>query len=174
MIIHTSRLELIPCSLDFAQTIIIDKTAAEKLIDAHVPDEWMTGSLQHYLPVYLQQLQADPEMLMWGIWLMIQREERVMVGDIGFKGKPDSAGTIDLGYKVLSAYRRQGYAYEAAQALVDWAFKQPRVKRIIAQTLVDNMPSIRVLEKLGMQRIRVEDDYIHWELKSGIKISGSI
>ena len=46
--------------------------------------------------------------------------------------------------------QRQGYATEAAQALIDFAFQQLRVKRLIATTEYDNAASIGVMRKLGM------------------------
>jgi [ribosomal protein S5]-alanine N-acetyltransferase len=47
--------------------------------------------------------------------------------------------------------QRQGYATEAAQALIDFAFQQLRVKRLIATTEYDNAASIGVMRKLGMR-----------------------
>ena len=47
--------------------------------------------------------------------------------------------------------QRQGYATEAAQALIDFAFLQLRVKRLIATTEYDNAASMGVMLKLGMR-----------------------
>jgi RimJ/RimL family protein N-acetyltransferase len=47
-------------------------------------------------------------------------------------------------------HQRNGYATEAAQALIDFAFQQLRVKRLIATTEYDNAASIGVMRKLGM------------------------
>jgi RimJ/RimL family protein N-acetyltransferase len=47
-------------------------------------------------------------------------------------------------------HQRQGYATEAAPALIDFAFQQLRVKRLIATTEYDNAASIGVMRKLGM------------------------
>jgi [ribosomal protein S5]-alanine N-acetyltransferase len=47
--------------------------------------------------------------------------------------------------------QRQGYATEAAQALIDFAFQQLRVKRLIATAEYDNAASIGVMRKLGMK-----------------------
>ena len=48
-------------------------------------------------------------------------------------------------------HQRHGYAAEAAQALIDFAFQQLRVKRLIATTEHDNAASIGVMRKLGMR-----------------------
>ena len=46
----------------------------------------------------------------------------------------------------------RGYATEAARTLIDWAIGQPQVVRIWTVVDVDNVASIRVLEKVGMIR----------------------
>lgn len=56
-----------------------------------------------------------------------------------------------LFYAISPRYRRQGYAAEAAQALVDYAFEKLGLKRIIAETNYDNTGSIGVMQKLGMR-----------------------
>ncbi len=68
------------------------------------------------------------------------------------------AGAHEQMYKVEFAYhlaRRewgQGYAPEAAGALVHWALGQPTIHRIWTTCDVDNIRSVRVLEKLGLER----------------------
>jgi ribosomal-protein-alanine N-acetyltransferase len=56
-----------------------------------------------------------------------------------------------LFYAISPAHRRQGYATEAARALIDYAFQHLRLKRIIAETDYDNIASIAVMKKLGMR-----------------------
>lgn len=46
----------------------------------------------------------------------------------------------------------RGYATEATRGLIDRAFLDPRVERVVATTLPDRVPSIRVVEKLGFER----------------------
>ncbi len=46
----------------------------------------------------------------------------------------------------------RGYATEATRGLIDRAFADPRVERVIATTLPDRVASIRVVEKLGFER----------------------
>jgi RimJ/RimL family protein N-acetyltransferase len=57
---------------------------------------------------------------------------------------------IGLFWAIDPDQQRQGYATEAAQALIDFAFQQLRVKRLIATTEYDNVASIGVMRKLGM------------------------
>ncbi len=48
-------------------------------------------------------------------------------------------------------YQRQGYATEAAQAMIGYAFQQLRIKRIIATTEHSNVASQGVMKKAGMK-----------------------
>lgn len=52
------------------------------------------------------------------------------------------------------AYQRQGYATEAVQAMIAYAFKQLRLKRIIATTAYANVASQGVMRKIGMKIMR--------------------
>lgn len=150
--VSSDRLELVACTLAVAHGILHDRDRAETLLRARIPEDWPLPALRGYLPYYVQMLTGDPATLGWGIWLVVHAADRVVIGDIGFKGRSEGAETVDIGYSILPAYRNQGYAYEAARALVDWAFRQPGITRVIATCLPTNTPSVRVLEKLGMQR----------------------
>lgn len=59
-----------------------------------------------------------------------------------------------LYWAVASAHQRQGYAVEAGRALVEYAFTQLNLKRVVATTTYDNLASIGVMRKLGMHIAR--------------------
>jgi RimJ/RimL family protein N-acetyltransferase len=69
---------------------------------------------------------------------------------------PDRLFTPEVGlYWVIDPeHRRLGYAAEAARALVDHAFTQMRLKRILATTEHENAASQGVMRRLGMQIAR--------------------
>jgi RimJ/RimL family protein N-acetyltransferase len=56
-----------------------------------------------------------------------------------------------LFYAISPTHQRQGFAIEAAQALIEYAFKELRLKRVIATTTYDNLGSQGVMRKLGMR-----------------------
>jgi len=58
----------------------------------------------------------------------------------------------EIGYTIAPASQRQGYATEAVQAMVAYAFGTLRLHRIMAVADCRNLPSIRLLERLGMRR----------------------
>jgi RimJ/RimL family protein N-acetyltransferase len=56
-----------------------------------------------------------------------------------------------LFYAISPAHQIQGYASEAAQALIDYAFNELKLRRVIATTTYDNAASMGVMRKLGMR-----------------------
>lgn len=58
---------------------------------------------------------------------------------------------VGLFWAIAPAHRRQGYAAEAAGALIEWMFTKQRLGRIIATTGTENVASQAVMRRLGMQ-----------------------
>jgi len=73
---------------------------------------------------------------------------------------------VEIGYSILEDHQNRGLAPEAVGELIDWAFSHENVHRIIAQTLPDLRPSIRVLEKRGFAFVGdgLEDGAILYQL----------
>ena len=165
MELRTERLELIAATAEVAGAALSDPAEVERRLGVRVPDGWPSDDLRDILPGYARDA-ADPGLLGWGPWLMVEAVERVVVGDIGFHRRPDDAGAVEVGYGVLPEYRRRGYAFEAARALVDWAFTQPGVRRVVAECEADNVGSIRILERLGMRRVGAEGNLLRWALEA--------
>ncbi len=164
--LQTGRLTLVPFTLERVRAAVYDRAALARLLNAHVPDEWPNPDLGEILPMILEARLKDPAEAAWSA-LILHTADRALIGDIGFKGGPDAEGTVEIGYGIIPSYRGQGYASEAAQAMIAWAFAQPGVRRVTAECLADNAGSIRVLEKVGMRRTGTKDSeegqLITWE-----------
>ncbi|MCW8127285.1 GNAT family N-acetyltransferase [Microbulbifer halophilus] len=65
--------------------------------------------------------------------------------------KRDGLDDVDIGFAFLPDYRKQGYAQEAAEAVMEYGRDVIGLERIIAIAHPDNESSIRLLEKLGLQ-----------------------
>jgi RimJ/RimL family protein N-acetyltransferase len=83
-----------------------------------------------------------------------------MIGHIGFHTQPGAEylrdlapGGVEYGYTVFSAFRRQGYAHEACEALMQWAYQEHQVTRFVVSIRPDNIPSRRLAEGFGFKRI---------------------
>jgi len=105
------------------------------------------------LPEYLQEYQDLPPGL--GSFAAIQKETGQMAGR--FSLKPANSygltGGTELGYRLYPACWGRGLATEGAQALIELAFEQLHLDRVLATMMADNTGSWRVMEKCGLRRI---------------------
>lgn len=148
MEIETARLLMIPCDSHSLQ-----------VIEAQNYDN---GS---EIAKHLKELEDDPTLYGWGSWLVLQKSDGVIIGDGGFKGKPNSGHEVEVGYGFLETCWGKGYATEAVEGLMDRVFNGMAIKKVTAETNWDNLGSIRVLEKVGMVKTKITEDLVYWELK---------
>jgi RimJ/RimL family protein N-acetyltransferase len=74
-----------------------------------------------------------------------------LIGNAGIRIKTAGGHEADIGYELDPQHWGQGYASEAARALVRFGFEELHLHRISAHCLAENVASVRVLEKLGMR-----------------------
>jgi RimJ/RimL family protein N-acetyltransferase len=96
----------------------------------------------------LKTLVAMYERLGFGLYLTELKGESVPIGICGLI-KRDSLEDVDIGFAFLPKFRRHGYAYESAAAVVEYGKRTFGLKRLVAITSPDNYGSARLLEKLG-------------------------
>ncbi len=87
-----------------------------------------------------------------GRWAMHIKETNEFIGWCGLKYRPDLDET-DLGYRLMQKAWGQGYATEAARYTLNYGFSKLNLPRITARAHIENIASIKVLEKLGMDYI---------------------
>jgi [ribosomal protein S5]-alanine N-acetyltransferase len=81
---------------------------------------------------------------------IVLRAEGRLIGNCGVRKKSPDALEADMGYEIAPPYWGQGYATEAARAILAFGFDELKLHRISATCLADNLASARVLEKIGM------------------------
>ncbi len=131
----TKRLKLYPASREQMESMIA-QTRDPELRKAY--GEMLAAAL------------GDPDRWAWFAMWRIELHDGTLVGDLCFKGlRPD--GRVEIGYGLQEAWFGQGYATEAVSAAIDWAFLQPGVLAVEAETDPSNRASMRVLQKCGFQ-----------------------
>lgn len=128
----------------------------------------------------VREFAADPQVWQWiGRGTSTEAETRAFLHEceekwaaapqvawhfaVTLRATGDLAGTCDIrtygdrsealiGYAFQQRYWGQGYATEAARALLDFGFGELGFHRIAANVWAPNLPSCRVLEKVGMTR----------------------
>jgi len=160
----TDRLELFPLPCAAAAALPADREVAAEAIGAGLSPDWPAIDLLDVLPMHAA---AGSERAHYGVWVIVERATRMVVGDIGFFGPPGADATVEIGYSVVPGSRRQGYATEAARALVAWAREQPGVDTVLAACEEGNTASIRTLERIGFSRCGSGDGRLRWRLDRG-------
>lgn len=152
MELRTPRLRLVSGTLAIAIAEMEDRHALGSLLGARIPRAWPPETLGDALDYFRGLYESYPDWEGWLGWYAIRTDASispVLCASLGFKGAPDDDGMVEIGYSVLPAFRRQGLATEMVAALVAWAWAQPDVRVIEAETTRDNRGSMRVLERNG-------------------------
>lgn len=112
----------------------------------------------------LRMLERDPgDDDVFAMYHVVERATGALAGHIGFKGAPDLAGSVRIGYAIVSGVRRRGYAVEAVQWLLGLANAHPGVRTVRADTDRGNVASQRVLERSGFALVRREAATLFYE-----------
>ena len=167
--LHSTRLDFRPLPAAVAQVLPHDRETAARLLGLRLPVEWPQADLLDVLPI---QAAAGSQDEAFGVWVMIERESETVIGDIGFTGPPGEDGSVEVGYSVIPDRRGRGYATEAARVIVDWALAQPRVRAVVANCSRENVPSIRVLERIGFVSTGETDGQFRWRLQGSLASGG--
>jgi ribosomal-protein-alanine N-acetyltransferase len=158
--IRTARLELIAFDPLAIRALLDGKRAeAERIIGMELPAEFPApDDLDGFLPIQLQRMEAAPHRRAWTARLMRSRAGEA-VGHCGFHGPPEIIGRAEIGYTVFEKFRGQGYAKEAAGALVRWAFRRGE-KDVYATVSPDNAASLAVVRSLGFRQVGTQLDEV--------------
>jgi RimJ/RimL family protein N-acetyltransferase len=147
-IVVTARLELVPVTLEIINADLHCRDQLPRLLEAEIGEGWPPPLCDVAAMERVKQaLVADPALGGWTAWYWILRSPRVLIGLSGFKGRPHD-GVVEIGYTSLEQYHRRGFATEAINSMVDWAFSQG-VRSVAAETLPELVASQRVLLRTG-------------------------
>jgi RimJ/RimL family protein N-acetyltransferase len=106
------------------------------------------------------KMYSQIERLGFGNYTVIRKKDGAKMGTCGLHDRDGLKG-IDIGFAFLPEYEGKGYAFEAAERLKIAAFEDFLLDEIIAITLPDNLPSKKLLEKIGLsfsQMIKLPND----------------
>jgi RimJ/RimL family protein N-acetyltransferase len=158
-IIHSPRLELIALSPEFLNASINDDLeTASRFIGLNVPSDWLEA--KWLMEMRLAKIRENPALEPWLLRAVGLRDTKTMIGFIGFHTLPGAEylnsyapGSVEFGYTIFPDYRRQGYASEAVQTLMDWATHEHNVTRFVVSISPANEPSLRVAQKFGFRKV---------------------
>ena len=149
--------ELVPEDYDDAASILLDDEIMRKMsayVSETLVNRWLNRKLEQY---------RDYGYSHWHVSL---KETGEFVGIIGIAPETvEDAEYTGLGYLIRREHQRKGYAYEGAQACLEWAFRELHPGKIIAEIDADNLPSRLLAEKLGMA---CEKEYLRFNGETNV------
>ena len=158
-LVRTPRLDLTPLGADALDALLAgDGARLGALTGARFRDPAPPPYMADALPVVRDRLRARPAEAPWWNWLIVDRESGEAVGSVAFGGPVSPDGAVLVGYAIYADFEGRGYATEAVQALVGWAFGQPGVREVRALAPVWNTPALRVAENVGMRPVAADED----------------
>lgn len=105
------------------------------------------------LQLFIQQSQESPRQK---FQLAICDKDGVVMGSCGIR--LEAAGQASIGFELGVPWQRKGRAREAAQAMLEFAFRELQVDRVYAETLAENHGASRLCQSLGMRRVETGID----------------
>ena len=154
MSIKTAHLALTPYSPEQLLALIEDEKRFEESFGMPAADGLRSFVVSHEVsPAWLASLRESREADPWVHgFAIVHQETGSVIGNLGFTGPPDDGGVVEIAYGIVPAFQGRGFATEAAEAGIAFAFASDRVRLIRAHTLPTSGPSTRVLTKCGFKR----------------------
>jgi RimJ/RimL family protein N-acetyltransferase len=93
-------------------------------------------------------------LLGFGLWMVTESESGLTIGYAGLAVPtffPEVLPAVEVGWRLDPSAWGHGYATEAAEAALGCAFEVLKLNEVISLPQVDNPPSIRVAQRIGMR-----------------------
>ena len=105
---------------------------------------------------FYKRIQSEFERNGWGLYAVELKSNGTFIGyvglhEIGFDS--DFTSGVEIGWRLAADYHNQGLATEAAKEVLKHA-KQKGLTRLYSFTAKQNYPSERVMQKIGMTKVR--------------------
>lgn len=160
--IHTERMALHSLDLQHIEALLAGQEAAVEAAGVSLQPQDFDDD-RSVLIMRRDQLSADTTERPWLLRVAVGQDGSI-VGRVGFHAPPDNSGSVEIGYRVLPAFRGQGYATELAVGLMEWG-RGNGATSCVASVRPDNAPSLTIIGKLGFVRTgqQIDDeDGIEW------------
>ncbi len=111
----------------------------------------------------MQRLRAGIDDRGWGLWAVELKDTRQFIGftglNIPFHAELPFNPCTEIGWRIAKPFWGKGYATEAAHASLWFAFEKLVLDEVVAFTAVLNLPSARVMQRIGM--IDTGQNFLH-------------
>lgn len=154
--LQTERLmlrPLLPSDVDF-----VYRHFSSKAVNQYLKDEEPVQTVEQAQAIVdFYQVKGK----LYNRWVLERKEDGQQIGTCGFHRWNLSCSRAEVGYDLGEAFWGQGYMQEAMKAALRFGFEEMGLNRIEAFVDVENMPSLKVLKRMGFQREGVLREYYY-------------
>lgn len=152
-VIETERLFLMPMRLRFLNSTCeyaTDKNAIKYMV--FLPHDSLEETRNFILDCENEQQKDVPEFYEYAMVY-----EGCHAGTVSLYFSDECPGTAELGWVINPRFQHRGLCVEAAQALIKFAEEELNIKHFVAHCDTANVPSMKVMERLGMVKVSETD-----------------
>jgi RimJ/RimL family protein N-acetyltransferase len=160
----TDRLVIRDWSID-------DAEAAQQIYGSSEVTHWLTPAMDRINDIAAMRSvlhaweEAQPNLLPpRGRWAVERRDTGEVVGGLGIRLLPPYEEDLELSWQLHPDAWGQGYATEASEALVKWAFTQD-ADELFAVARLNNVRAVATTKRLGMQWVGETTKYYDLRLQ---------
>jgi [ribosomal protein S5]-alanine N-acetyltransferase len=166
MKLETERLNLIPLTFDQEQKYLASDFSLEKSLGLKEVERQVPEPLKKVIEnIILPNLKdSSKNHLFHTTWLIIDRENKTIVGSFGFKSEPNDKGEVEIGYGTESNFQGQGFMTEAISGLIKWTKLQKEIEFLVAETDIENLASQKILTNNNFTISECKNTMIWWKL----------
>jgi ribosomal-protein-alanine N-acetyltransferase len=93
-------------------------------------------------------------------WAMVRKEDNRFAGTIGLNSLSKGMKRAEIGFEIHPDFWRTGITSEAVKAVLHYSFTEMGLHRMGAVTFLDNVASIKLLEKHGFEQEGILRSYL--------------
>ncbi|MEC3891512.1 MULTISPECIES: GNAT family N-acetyltransferase [Nocardiopsis] len=148
-----------------------DADAALSVYGAEEVTHWLTPEWHPVTDIRAMRsvlhawIEAGPNLIPpAGRWAIVRKEDGELVGGLALRLLPPFEEDFELSWAVRPDLWGQGYATEASQAIISWAFSQG-IEEVFAVARPNNERAISVARRLGMEWVGETEKYYDMRLQ---------
>ena len=166
--VSTQRLNIIPLSFEQLKIYLQANDLLEigmglKQTGRKIPETIKENVTNSILPAIKNP--SNDDFLYSTFWIVIDKSSQTIVAELGFKGPPDDAGAIEIGYGTMPGHENKGYMTEAVAGMLEWAKQRNEINWILASIDEKNIGSLRIIEKNNFEFVDKKNGLLWWKKK---------
>lgn len=157
MDVESEHLRLHPLTVDEAARIVRQDRRAGELWARGFP----TLEQVDFLTAFIADSAARRDPGAFGLFIVVRREDSLVIGGAGFFGPPDEFGAVEIVVELDRSVRRLGYGSQVIASLVDIA-RANGADYVITSTSVGNVSGQHAIEQGGLAEVVRDESIVHY------------